>query len=173
VIAVPHEDAVFFAVGDRVDDISLTMPYVLKYSYTGDTFTRIYLPDSGSEGIRAFASDGRVVYGAARKKLYVYEDGAWQEFCPIEMGNDFRGMKIANRHLFIVSGWNSDGEGESGGMEVVDLREKNSGHYDSTRIPIPSDAIFAIEIQGFDNDTFKLWLGGPSGLSYCEFRLED
>jgi hypothetical protein len=171
VAPVPQEDAVFIAVGG-VDAIG-PMPWVLKYSYAENSFTRVALPDAAGEGIRAFAGDGQVVYGAARRKLFVYENGAWQEFCDLEMGNDFRGMKIADKHLFIISGWNTDGQGESGGMEVVDLREKTTSYYDSTRIPIASDAIFSIEIQEVDSDTFKLWLGGPNGVSCCEFRLDD
>lgn len=138
-----------------------------------NTFTRVGLPDAACEGIRSFAVAGKVVYGAARQKLYFYENGAWAEFCDLEIGNDIREMKIANRHLFVVSGWNSSGAGRTGGMEVVDLRERTTGYYDSTRIPIPADALFAIEIQGFDNDTFKLWLGGPNGVAYCEFRDDE
>jgi hypothetical protein len=168
VIGVPHEEAVFIAVGEQWG--AGPMPYVLKYSYADNAFTRVYLPDAGCEGIRAFASDGKVVYGAARQRLYVYENGAWALFCDLQIGNGFRGMKIANRHLFVISGWNSSGPGRTGGMEVVDLRARTTGYYDRTRIPIPADEIDAIEIQGFDNDTFKLWLGGPSGLAYCEFR---
>jgi hypothetical protein len=175
VIAVPHEEAVFIAVGDRADDLALTMPYVLKYSYAENAFSKLYLPDAGSEGIRRFASDGRVVYGAARQKLYIYENGTWQEFCDLEIGNAFRGMKVANKHLFIISGWGicPYGAGESEGMEVVDLREKTTRFYDSTSIPIPTDPLFSIEIESVANNIFKLWLGGPNGMAFCEFHAEE
>jgi hypothetical protein len=54
----------------------------------------------------------------------------------------------------------------------VDLRTKTSEYYDSSRIPIPADAIFAIEIEGVSNDRFRLWLGGPNGVAYCTLVAE-
>jgi hypothetical protein len=170
IIAVPGEDAVFIAVGEE-NDVG-AMPYVLKYSYATNVFSKIHLPDMASEGIRAFAVVGQVVYGAARQKLYAYENGVWKEFCSLEIGNDMRGMKAAKGHLFIVSGWNASGPGRWGGLEVVDLRAKTSAYYDSSSIPIPADAIFAIEIESVSNERFRLWLGGPNGVSYCTLVAE-
>lgn len=171
IIAVPGEEAVLIAVGEE-NDVG-AMPFVLKYSYAANTFTRVYLPDAASDGIRAFAAVGQTIYGAARQKLYAYEAGVWREFGSLAIGNDLRGMKAANRHLFIVSGWNSSGAGLTGGMEVVDLRAKTSAYFDSSSIPIPADPIFAIEIEGFSSDRFRLWLGGPNGVAYCTLVLEE
>jgi len=172
VIAVPGENAVLIAVGGREDDYpQQAMPYVLKYNYAANTFSKVYLPDSNSEGIRSFASDGSAVYGAARQKLFKYVNGTWSEFCAIEMGNDFRGMKIGQHHLFIVSGWNSNGLGRHGGLEVVDLIHRTTQYYDSNTIAIPADSQTAIEIVSHGNNNYRLWLGTTNGLAYCNLKL--
>jgi hypothetical protein len=144
---------------------------VLKYSYATNTFSKIYLPDNSSEGIRSFASDGSVVYGAARQKLFKYVNGTWSEFCALELGNDFRGMKIGRQHLFIVSGWNSTGDGRHGGLEVVDLIHGTTQYYDSSTIAIPADSQTAIEIVSHGNNNYRLWLGTTNGLAYCNLKL--
>ena len=172
VIAVPGEDAVLIAVGDsEIASPYTKMSYVLKYSYASNTFSKVYLPDSNCEGIRSFASDGSAIYGAARQKLFKYVNGAWSEFCSIEMGNDFRGMKIGQHHLFIVSGWNSNGAGQGGGLEVVDLIHKTTQYYDSSTIAIPADSLTAIEIVSHGNNNYRLWLGTTNGLAYCNLKL--
>jgi len=172
VTAVPGENAVLIAVGDsEIASPYTKMPYVLKYSYASNTFSKVYLPDGDCEGIRSFASDGSAIYGAARQKLYKYVNGTWSEFCAIEMGNDFRGMKIGQRHLFIVSGWNSTGAGQGGGLEVVDLIHKTTQYYDSNTIAIPADSLTAIEIVSHGNNNYRLWLGTTNGLAYCNLKL--
>jgi len=172
IIAVPGENAVLIAVGgSEIAPPWEAMPYVLKYSYATNTFSKIYLPDNSSEGIRSFASDGSAVYGAARQKLFKYVNGTWSEFCALELGNDFRGMKIGRQHLFIVSGWNSTGEGRHGGLEVVDLIHGTTQYYDSSTIAIPADSQTAIEIVSHGNNNYRLWLGTTNGLAYCNLRL--
>jgi hypothetical protein len=172
VIAVPGEDAVLIAVGDsEIASPYTKMPYVLKYSYASNTFSKVYLPDSNCEGIRSFASDGSAIYGAARQKLFKYVNGTWSEFCALEMGNDFRGMKIGQHHLFIVSGWNSTGAGQGGGLEVVDLIHRTTQYYDSSTIAIPADSLTSIEIVSHGNNNYRLWLGITNGLAYCNLKL--
>jgi hypothetical protein len=172
VIAVPGEDAVLIAVGDDEALYPGTkINYVLKYSYASNTFSKVYLPDSDSQGIRSFASDGSAIYGAARQKLYKYVNGTWSEFCALELGNDFRGMKIGQHHLFIVSGWNSSGAGRHGGLEVVDLIHKTTQYYDSSTIAIPADSLTVIEIVSHGNNNYRLWLGTTNGLAYCNLKL--
>ena len=145
------------------------MPFVLKYNYTTNTFSKVSLPDSNCEGIRSFVRDGTKVYGVARQKLYVYtQGGAWESFCSIRLGNDFRGMRIADSYLFIASGWNSNGAGEHGGLEVVDLIHKTTRYYTSSDIYIPSDTIFAIEIEQRSQDNYRLWLGTMNGVANCQ-----
>jgi hypothetical protein len=103
VISVPGEGAVFIAVGD--DELAnpyTKMPFVLKYNYATNAFSKVFLPDTDCEGIRALATDNEVVYGAARQKLFVYKNGTWQYFCPLQLGNDFRGMKVFGKYLFLV-----------------------------------------------------------------------
>jgi hypothetical protein len=174
VIGIPGDNAVFIAVGeDESIYPPLRMPYVLRYDYGSDTFTKAYLPDGNSEGIRAFATDGNVVYGASRQKLFRYISGKWEEYCDIQLGNDFRGMKAAGNYLFIISGWNSSGDGSSGGLEVVDLEARASTHYDAEDIPLPTNAIFAIEVQKLRATDFRLWLGTFNGLAYCDLDLTD
>lgn len=170
VVSVPGEDAVFIAVGDSEDASPYTnMPFVLKYSYTTNTFTKVYLPDMNCEGIRAFVRDGTKVYGVARQKIYVFtQGGSWESFCSIELGNDFRGMRIADSYLFIVSGWNSNGAGQFGGLEVVDLINKTTRYYTSSDIYIPSNTIFAIEIEQRSQNNYRLWLGTMNGVANCQ-----
>jgi hypothetical protein len=172
VIAVPGENAVLIAVGDsEIASPYENMPYVLKYNYTSNTLSKIYLSDSNSEGIRSFASDGSAIYGSARQKLFKYGNGTWSEFCVIELGNDFRGMKIGQHHLFIVSGWNSNGAGRHGGLEVVDLIHGTTQYYDSSTIAIPADSLTAVEIVSHGNNNYRLWLGTTNGLAYCNLKL--
>jgi hypothetical protein len=165
VVSVPGEDAVFIAVGDsEIASPYTNMPFVLKYSYTTNTFTKVYLPDMNSEGIRSFVRDGTKVYGVARQKLYVFtQGGSWESFCNISMQYDFRGMRIADSYLFIVSGWNS-----AGGMEVVDLLNKTTRLYTSADIYIPSNYIFAIEIEQRSQNNYRLWLGTMNGVANCQ-----
>jgi hypothetical protein len=172
VIAVPGENAVLIAVGgSEIAPPYEEMPYVLKYSYATNAFSKVSLPDNSSEGIRSFASDGSAVYGAARQKLFKYINGTWSEFCSIEMGNDFRGMKIGQHHLFIISGWNSNGLGRHGGLEVVDLIHRTTQYYDSTTIAIPADSLTSVEIVSHGNNNYRLWLGTTNGLAYCNLKL--
>ena len=174
IISIPGEDAVFIAVGDS--EITYPIPnmaYVLKYSYASNTFTKVNLPDPNSQGIRVFATNGTDLYGIGRQKLFIYREGAWDYFCDIKLGNDFRGAKIVKNDMVIISGWNSNGDGLSGGIEVVNLNKKTSVHYDTSQIPIPTDAVFAIEIQDFGSNHFRLWLGTFNGLAYCNLVLND
>lgn len=169
IISIPGENAVFIAVGESEINYPIpAMPYVLKYSYPENTFTKVNLPDLNNQGIRVFATDGTVVYGIGKQKLFIYQNGEWHYLCKIKLGGDFRGAKIAGKYLIIISGWNS-----TGGVEVVDLETKTSVHYDKSQIPIPTNAIFAIEIQNFGNNNFRLWLGTFSGLAYCDLVIED
>jgi hypothetical protein len=169
VVSVPGENAVFIAVGDSEIATPYTnMNFVLKYNYATNTFTKMYLPES-SQGIRVFVRDGTKVYGVARQKLYVYtQGGTWEYFCGIELGNDFRGMKIADNYLFVISGWNSDGAGRASGLEVVDLLNKTTRYYTSSDIYIPSDYIFAIEIEQRSQNNYRLWLGTMNGIANCQ-----
>jgi hypothetical protein len=169
VISVPGEDAVFIAVGDsEIANPYIKMPFVLKYNYTTNAFSKVVLPDADCEGIRTFASDGTYLYGISRQRLYRYLNGTWEYYCPIKLGNDFRGAAIAEDYLFIISGWNSNGGGLSGGLEVVDLLTKTSSHYNSSVIPLPTDAVFAITIQQTGEHAYRLWLGTFKGLAYCD-----
>jgi hypothetical protein len=169
VVSVPGENAVFIAVGDsEIASPYVKMPFVLKYNYTTNAFSKVFLPDTDCEGIRKFASDGTYLYGISRQRLYRYLNGAWEYYCPIKLGNDFRGAAIAEDYLFIISGWNSNGGGLSGGLEVVDLLTKTSSHYNSSVIPLPTDAVFAITIQQTGDHAYRLWLGTFKGLAYCD-----
>lgn len=170
VVSVPGEDAVFIAVGDsEIANPYTKMPFVLKYNYTTNTFSTVNLPDSNCEGIRAFVRAGTKVYGVARQKLYVFsEGGSWESFCSVELGNDFRGMRIADSYLFIVSGWNSNGAGRASGLEVVDLINKTTRYYTSSEIYIPSNYIFAIEIEQRSQNNYRLWLGTMNGVANCQ-----
>ena len=170
VISIPGEAAVFIAVSDsEVNGYSpIKMPFVLKYDYSSNTFSKVNLPDSDCQGIRTFASDGTYIYGVSRQKLYRYQGGTWQFYCSIQLGNDFRGTAIAEDFLFIISGWNSNGSGKSGGLEVVDLRTKTSSHYNSSVIPLPSDAVFAVATEKTGDHDYRLWLGTSNGLSSCD-----
>ena len=76
-----------------------------------------------------------------------------------------------DQYAFIISGWNSSGDGERSGLEVVDLQEKVSTHYTSADIPLPSEVVFAEEIQDFGNNKYRLWLGTFKGLGYCDLQL--
>jgi len=168
VIAAPGENAVLIAVGDREDaSPKEKMPFVLKYSYAANTFSKVNLPDGGSEGIRAFATDGTDVYGIADRKLFKYSGGAWTEFCALTLSDaDIRGAKIGRHHLFIIAGWNSEG-----GLEVVDLIHKTTKYYNSSTIAIPTDSLTAIEIVSHGNNNYRLWLGTTNGLAYCNLKL--
>lgn len=172
IISIPGEDAVFIAVGDSEVNYPIpSMPYVLKYSYVSNTFTKMNLPDTNSQGIRAFSTNGTELYGIARQKLFMYQNGQWDYFCDIKLGNDFRGAKIVKDCMVIISGWNSNGDGLSGGIEVVNLKDKTSLHYDASDIPIPTNAVFAIEIQDLGDNHFRIWLGTFNGLAYCDLEL--
>lgn len=174
IVSVPEEKAAFIAVGDSETSNPIpNMAYVLKYSYTSDTFTKVNLPDSESQGIRAFATNGTDLYGIGRQKLFIYQKDAWYNFCDIKLGNDFREAKIIENCLLIISGWNTNGAGLSGGIEVVDLEAKTSVHYDTSQIPIPTNAVFAIEIQNLGSNHFRLWLGTFNGLAYCDLVINE
>jgi hypothetical protein len=97
--------------------------------------------------------------------------GSSSSGCALELGNDFRGMKIGQQHLFIVSGWNSTGAGRHGGLEVVDLIHGTTQYYDSSTIAIPADSQTAIEIVSHGNNNYRLWLGTTNGLAYCNLKL--
>jgi hypothetical protein len=174
IIAVPSSNAVFIAVCDSDNSTpKVNMPYVLRYDYGTNTFTKSYLPDGNVETILTFVSDGIAVYAAARQQVFRYQDGAWTKFCDMKLGNDIRGMKIAGNYLFIVSGWNSDGPGLKGGIEVVDLRTLRTTHYYSSEIPIPSNAVFALEVQNFGESNYRLWIGTFDGLAFCDLNLGE
>lgn len=174
IISIPGENAVFIAVGDSEINFPIqSMPYMLKYSYGSNNFTRIDLPDANSQGIRLFATNGTELYGIARQKLYIFRDGQWDYFSDIKLGNDFRGVKILEDWMVIISGWNTSGDGLSGGVEVVNLKDKSSVHFDSSDIPIPTNAVFAIEIQDLGDNHFRLWFGTYNGLAYCDLDLTN
>lgn len=173
VIRIPGKDEVLIGVKDPDYYQIKPMPYTLKYSYSDNTFTKVYLPDDDCEGIYKFEVKDNAVYGVTRQKIYKYEDGKWDFYCDIKIGNDIRDIKIVDKYVFIISGWNSDGPGERGGLEVVDLEKKVSTYYTANNIPLPSEELFAIEIQNFGNNKYRLWIGTFNGLGYCALDLNE
>ncbi len=173
VTSIPGENAAFIAVGDsEIASSYEKMPFVLKYNYTTNTFSRVALPDTDCSGIRAFASDGTTVYGIASKRLYRYINGAWEFYCPIKLGY-FTGAAIAENYLFITSGWNGGADGPSGGFELVNLKTKLSAHYGSAVNLLPTDAIFSVAIQQTGTHVYRVWFGTFKGLAYCDLTIPE
>lgn len=162
IISVPGENAVFIAVGDSeiIGHTAIKMPFVLKYNYTTNAFSKVVLPDDDCEGIRTFASDGTYLYGISRQRLYRYSNGTWEYYCPIQLEGGFNGATITEDYLFIISG--------GSGLEIVDLRTKTSNRYNSSVIVLPSDTVTAIAIQNTGAHSYRVWLGTSKGLAYCD-----
>ncbi|MCF7946779.1 MAG: hypothetical protein K9K80_02485 [Spirochaetia bacterium] len=80
-------------------------------------------------------------------------------------------MVIFDSYAVIASGWNTSGSGDSKGIEIINLETGISYHYTSDDIPLPSDAVFALEVQQINNDSVRLWFGTFDGIAYCDVIL--
>lgn len=167
---IPGSSDMMIAVSEGTGDFSAN-PHTLRYSHENDTFTKIPITDSASEGIMYMASDGTNLYGAARQKLFVLEAAGWVEKCPILLGNDFKNMIIVGRYAIIASGWNSNGAGNHAGFEIVNLTSEQSKCYTSENTPLPSDTVLSLAAQKIGVSRYKLWFGTNNGLAYCTVAM--
>lgn len=170
VLPIPGSSDMMIAISEGTGDFR-TDPHTLRYSHETNTFTKVPIADSSSEGIMYMAGNGEKLYGVARQKLFVLEGSRWVALYPILLGNDFRDMVIVENFAIIASGWNRYGAGLKAGFEIVDLLTGQSQFYSSTNIPMPSDAIFALASQQTGERHYRLWFGSNSGLAYCDITL--
>lgn len=91
----------------------------------------------------------------------------------LTLGNDFRQMVIFAGFAVIASGWNSDGQGEMGGIEMVDLKTGASRRYSTADIPLPNGAVFTIAVQHPASGSYRLWMGTYNGLAVCDISLDE
>lgn len=170
VLPIPGSSDMMIALSEGTGDFR-TNPHTLRYSHETNTFTKVPIADSSSEGIMYMASDGTNLYGVARQKLFVFEGSRWVEKCPILLGNDFKNMIIVGRYAIIASGWNSNGPGNRAGFEIVNLTSKQSKYYTSGNTPLPSDTVISLAAQKVGVSRYKLWVGTNNGLAYCTVAM--
>lgn len=170
VLPIPNSDEVMISAIKGTGDFSQN-PHTLYYSHSTNQFTKIPIQDSNSEGILFMATDGYEIYGVARQQLLKLEQSEWIDLWPIALGNDIRGMFVQDGYAVIVSGWNSDGPGEHGGLEVINLSTGKSRYYTDADVPLPSDTIFTVDAQQLQNNKTRIWLGTSKGLAYCEIEF--
>jgi len=89
---------------------------------------------------------------------------------PLQLGNDFRDMVVFDSYIIIASGWNSNGPGKGEGVEIIDLRTRESAYYNATTIALPSSEVFALGLQTLGTSTYRIWFGTRSGIAYCELN---
>lgn len=58
--------------------------------------------------------------------------------------------------------------GRASGLEVVGLFNKTTRYDTSSDIYIPSNYIFAIEIEQRSQNNYQLWLGTMNGIANCQ-----
>ena len=166
---IPGTDHMMIAVSEGTGDFSQN-PHTLLYSHADGSFKKIPIPDAHSEGIMMLGSDGELLYGVARQKLYKFIDNTWVEIMPLQLGNDFRDMVVFDSYIIIASGWNSNGPGKGEGVEIIDLRTRESAYYNATTIALPSSEVFALGLQTLGTSTYRIWFGTRSGIAYCELN---
>lgn len=167
---IPDSTNVMIAVSAGTGDFA-TNPHTLQYSHENNEFTKIPTSSSNTEGIMMMATNNSTLYGVGRQQMYKLEDSQWVKLCSIHLGNDIRDLVVFDTYAIIASGWNKNGPGERGGIELVNLETLETQYYTANDIPLPSDAVFALSAQKIESGSWRLWFGTKDGLAYCDVSL--
>jgi hypothetical protein len=166
VVPVPGENAVYIGVGKFDGQLMAPLPYVLKYYYTTEVYEKVYLPDASCLGIFRFGNDGEIIYGISDRRLFKYNNGSWELYCPLTMVSSVTAVKKLGKYIFITS--NND---STRGLEIVDLDSKTSEHYNSDTIALPSDQVNDLAIESLVANQYRLWFATRNGLASCNIEL--
>lgn len=166
--SIPNSTDMMIAVSEGTGDFAIS-PHSLQYSHNSNTFTKIPVADSTSNGIMLMASNDSALYGVGPNQLYKFRNSEWVKLYPLKLRGDFRDMIIVDSYLIIASGWKTGSIGT--GIEIVNLETGETKRYTSNDIPLPTDAVLSLAAQSRGSSSVRLWFGTNDGVAYCDVSL--